>query len=109
MTRAAVWDGSAIAVREVRLPEPGPGETLIRISTATVCGSDLHTVSGRRPAPCPSILGHEAVGVVVATGADSPVSVGDRVVWSGTVSCGDCPRCRAGLSAKCCSVRKVGH
>lgn len=109
VTRAAVWEGNAIAVREVRLPEPGPGETLIRISAATVCGSDLHTVSGRRPAPCPSILGHEAVGVVVATGADSPVSVGDRVVWSVTVSCGECPRCRAGLSAKCCSVRKVGH
>lgn len=106
VTRAAVWTGTGVAVQKVELPELRDGETLVRISLATVCGSDLHTVSGRRPAACPSVLGHEAVGTVVA---GSRFSIGDRVVWSVTVACGRCVRCRAGRSAKCLSVRKVGH
>ena len=65
--------------------------------------------AGRRPAPHPSVLGHEGVGDVLVAGAGSGVTVGDRVVWAVTVSCGQCTRCRAGRSAKCFSVRKVGH
>ncbi|MFC8045795.1 zinc-binding dehydrogenase [Nocardia sp. NPDC057353] len=106
VTRAAVWTGAGTAVREVPLPAPGPGATLVRVALATVCGSDLHTVSGRRPGPCPSVLGHEAVGRVVAGG---PFPAGTRVVWSVTASCGDCARCRVGFTAKCERVRKVGH
>ncbi len=50
-----------------RLPdELQPGEVLVQISLATICGSDLHTVDGRRSAPTPCVLGHEAVGHVVA-------------------------------------------
>jgi putative phosphonate catabolism associated alcohol dehydrogenase len=91
------------------MPQLQPGDTLVRIRLATVCGSDLHTVSGRRSGPRPAVLGHEAVGEVLVAGADSDVGVGDRVIWAVTVSCGACVRCRAGRSAKCCSVRKVGH
>lgn len=109
MTRAAVWDGSGMEIRSVPIPHLQPGDTLVRIRIATVCGSDLHTVTGRRPGPQPSVLGHEAVGDVVLAGAGSGVSVGERVVWSVTVTCGECVRCRAGRSAKCAAVRKVGH
>ncbi|MCP2282186.1 putative phosphonate catabolism associated alcohol dehydrogenase [Promicromonospora umidemergens] len=126
----ALWEGGdAVRLVEVPLPEPGPGEVLVRIRLATVCGSDRHTVSGRRAAPVPSVLGHEAVGDVVATGsggatatagaadadadADAadgrPLAEGDRVVWGVTVACGACDRCTAGRTAKCRSVRKVGH
>ena len=108
VTRAAVWTGSGVDVQNVDLPELGDGETLVRVRLATVCGSDLHTVTRRRRAPCPSVLGHEAVGIVVAGGTRS-IAVGDRVVWSVTVSCGRCARCRSGFTAKCSSVRKVGH
>ena len=108
VTRAAVWTGSGVDVQKVDLPELARGETLVRVRLATVCGSDLHTVTRRRRAPCPSVLGHEAVGTVVAGGTRS-ISVGDRVVWSVTVSCGRCARCRSGFTAKCTSVRKVGH
>lgn len=107
--RAAVWTGDRIEIRRVDIPDLAPGELLVRISLATVCGSDLHTVSGRRPGPAPSVLGHEAVGEVVAVGARSPAAVGDRVIWSVTVSCGRCARCTSGRTAKCRSVRKVGH
>lgn len=109
VTTAAVWTGSGVEVREVPVPVLGDGEVLVRVRLATVCGSDLHTVSGRRPAPCPSVLGHEAVGDVVAVGVGADAQVGQRVIWSVTVTCGTCSRCRSGLSAKCLSVRKVGH
>ncbi|MED5811168.1 zinc-binding dehydrogenase [Mycolicibacterium sp. 050232] len=109
VTVAAVWTGSGVDVRTVPIPELCAGEVLVRVRLATVCGSDLHTVMGRRPAACPSILGHEAVGEVVAVGPGADAQVGQRVIWSVTVACGSCSRCRSGLSAKCLSVRKVGH
>ena len=68
-TAAAVWrGGDQIAVERVAVPRLGPGDVLVRVRLATVCGSDRHTVSGRRDQPCPSILGHEAVGEIVAVG-----------------------------------------
>ncbi|MGN2635261.1 zinc-binding dehydrogenase [Nocardia takedensis] len=109
LSRAAVWSGTGIEVREVPLPHPGPGELVVRVRLATVCGSDLHTVSGRRGGACPSVLGHEAVGVVTAAGTGAPASVGDRIIWSVTVTCGICARCRTGRTAKCERVRKIGH
>lgn len=104
VTRAAVWTGDGVGVRQVDVPELVPGDALVRVRLATVCGSDLHTVSGRRQGPCPSVLGHEAVGDVIT----GPMA-GRRVVWSVTVTCGRCARCAAGRTAKCESVRKVGH
>ena len=50
-------------------PLPGVGECLVELSLATVCGSDLHTVDGRRNGPVPACLGHEGVGRVLAVGA----------------------------------------
>ncbi|MCZ8382476.1 zinc-binding dehydrogenase [Mycobacterium sp. CPCC 205372] len=104
VTRAAVWTADGIELRRVAVPDLEPGDTLVKVRLATVCGSDLHTVSGRRPGPCPSVLGHEAVGDAIA----GPMA-GRRVVWSVTVSCGRCARCAGGRTAKCTSVRKVGH
>ena len=109
MTRAAVWTGEGIDIRELSLPAAGGNAALIRVRLATVCGSDLHTIEGRRPGPCPSVLGHEAVGDVVMPGGHRGVTAGDRVVWSVTAICGRCARCRAGRTAKCETVRKVGH
>lgn len=109
-TVAAVWrGGSTVELETVALPEPAAGELLVAIDLATVCGSDRHTVAGRRTAACPSVLGHEAVGRVVAAGPGAPAAVGDRVVWGVTVSCGSCDRCTSGRTAKCRRVRKVGH
>ncbi|TCN55825.1 putative phosphonate catabolism associated alcohol dehydrogenase [Rhodococcus sp. SMB37] len=112
---AVLWRGGTdFGTIEMPLPEPGPGETLVRLTAATVCGSDRHTVNGRREAPCPSVLGHEGVGVVVSTDRGhlvdgSPVSPGTRVVFGVTRSCGRCEICRRGLTAKCTSVQKIGH
>jgi threonine 3-dehydrogenase len=112
---ATVWRGGTRFERvSVPLPTPGPGETLVRVRAATVCGSDRHSVLGRRPAACPSVLGHEGTATVVATDGGTtvdgtPLTPGDRVVFGVTASCGECATCRRGLTAKCERVRKVGH
>lgn len=116
-TTAAIWyGGGRVELEQVPVPPPGPGEVVVRVLLATVCGSDLHTVAGHRPSPAPSVLGHEAVGEVVAIGDGgartvdrAPLRTGDRVVWGVTVVCGTCDRCRAGRTAKCRRLRKVGH
>lgn len=116
-TLAAVWRGCTdIAVESVTVPPLGPGDALVRVRLATVCGSDRHTVSGRRQQPCPAILGHETVGEIVALGTGQscavdgrPLRVGQRVIWSVTWPCGTCDRCLAGVTAKCRVVRKAGH
>jgi len=108
VTRAAVWTGDGVQVRTFNLPNDSQ-DTLVRVRLATVCGSDLHTLAGRRTAPCPSVLGHEAVGEVVVPGRHHRVAAGDRVIWSVTTACGRCARCMSGRTAKCETVRKVGH
>ena len=117
--RYARWDGvgSPFSVVSGRPPlVPGPAELLVRIDLATVCGSDLHTVGGRRPSPVPALLGHEQVGTVLGVGEGgvrcvdgTPVAPGMRVVWSVTASCGACERCDRGLPNKCLRLRKYGH
>lgn len=109
VSRTAVWTGTGIEIRDVPIPALGHRELLVRVDLATVCGSDLHTLSGRRSGPVPSVLGHEGVGQIVAAGPHAVAAVGERIVWSVTCACHDCDRCRAGRTAKCRSVTKVGH
>jgi putative phosphonate catabolism associated alcohol dehydrogenase len=72
------------------------GEALVRIRCCTVCGSDLHTISGRRPAPSPSILGHEILGEIADPGPGgvrdfhgNALELGERVTWSMVLRHGD--------------------
>ncbi|KRA24418.1 hypothetical protein ASD65_08275 [Microbacterium sp. Root61] len=114
---AMVWEKPGAPHERVAVPGLvlGHGEALVEVELATVCGSDVHTALGHRAAPAPLVLGHEQVGRVVVTGDDArradgtPLAVGDRVVWSVTVSCGGCDRCRTGLPQKCRVLVKYGH
>lgn len=115
---AAVFAGPQTPLRiEPRpLPEPGPGEVIVRVRMATICGSDLHTFSGRRPGNAPCVPGHEMTGDVErlhASGARDflgrPLQEGDRITWSMLWSCGACYYCWRGLRAKCERLRKFGH
>lgn len=114
---AYVWTGGAnFEPRPLPLPTLDAGEAIAAVRCSTVCGSDVHTVTGRRSGPCPSVLGHESVGEIVALhpgGATDlrgePLAVGDRVIWGVTRACGDCDRCRADRSAKCRNLFKTGH
>ncbi|CAB4001770.1 alcohol dehydrogenase [Paramuricea clavata] len=92
------------------IPEIGEGEILGKIRAATICGSDLHTIIGRRQEPVPSILGHE--GVVEVIGHKCPhsdLNVGDRLTFTVADFCHTCERCESDLPQKCFSLFKYGH
>jgi alcohol dehydrogenase len=87
-------------------PDPGlerPSDAVVRIDTATICGTDLHILKGDVPTCEPGrTLGHEAVGTVVATGdAVENVREGDRVLVSCISACGRCQFCRQGMYGQC--------
>ena len=117
--RAAVFSevGRPLQIQEFRVPQDiEPGAALCKVRMSTICGSDLHTISGRRREPTPIILGHEIIGEVVALGDGlerdgfgDELRVGDRVTWSIMASCGDCFYCNLDLPQKCESLRKYGH
>jgi putative phosphonate catabolism associated alcohol dehydrogenase len=87
-----------------------PGEVLVAIDLATICGSDLHTIAGTRTERTPSVLGHEAVGRVVQLGAGRDLAIGDRITWSVADSCGHCTPCTEHeLPQKCEQLFKYGH
>lgn len=80
-----------------------PGDAIVRVALAAICGSDLHVWHGRETGLDPgTVTGHEFLGEVVAVGpAVRRLRVGQRVVSPFTTSCGECFYCRDGLSARC--------
>jgi alcohol dehydrogenase len=92
-----------LALTELTLDPPRPGELLVRIEAAGLCHSDLSVINGDRARPLPMALGHEAVATVVATGdpADTLFRTGDRVVLSFLPACGECVRCLGGEGYLC--------
>lgn len=118
-TRAAVFHKAGLPLELADFPLPcelPPGAALCKVLLATICGSDLHTIDGRRQEPAPLILGHEIVGKIVALGEGldtdgfgDPLAVGDRVSWTIAASCGNCRNCRRGYPQKCAALRKYGH
>lgn len=101
--------GKPLTAVEVPLPEPGDGEVLVAVRCCTLCGSDLHTLSGRRSAGAAMVLGHEVVGDVVAVGNGARASLGQRVVWALAVPCGSCRACERGEPEYCTARFKYGH
>ncbi|KUI02501.1 alcohol dehydrogenase [Mycolicibacterium acapulense] len=87
-------ESKPLAVGELDLATPGPGELLVRVEAAGLCHSDLSVVDGNRVRPVPMLLGHEAAGVVEEIGAGgSDLEVGARVVMTFLPRCGQCPAC----------------
>ncbi len=117
--KAAVFEkvGKPLEIQDFEVPkELEPGAALCRVKLSTVCGSDLHTTTGRRKEPTPLILGHEIVGELVALGDEldtdgfgDKLRVGDRVSWTIMASCGQCYYCKKNLPQKCESLKKYGH
>ncbi|EPQ27157.1 uncharacterized protein PFL1_05438 [Pseudozyma flocculosa PF-1] len=107
---ALTWHG----VRDVRMatvPKPtvsDANDAVIRITGSTVCGSDLHLYHGEiLQLKQGDVLGHEAIGVVEQVGdAVRTIKVGDRVVCSFSISCGQCDMCKRDLGSMCDVVNK---
>lgn len=97
----------ALVLREVRRPQPGPGQVLIRVAYCGVCRHDLLTRSGAFPSiSLPVILGHQVSGRVAVMGEGvSNLSVGQRVMTMIYQSCGSCMNCAEGQTALCMTQR----
>jgi S-(hydroxymethyl)glutathione dehydrogenase/alcohol dehydrogenase len=102
--KAAVFYGvdRPVAIEDVAIKDPGPGEVRVAIKAAGLCHSDLSVIDGTIPYPTPVVLGHEGAGVVDAVGAGvTGVKEGDTVVLSTLAHCGRCPACEVGKPTQC--------
>src|SRR5487761_318228 len=94
--------GEPVQVTEVLVPEPGPGEALVRVQACGVCHTDLHYKMGGIGDDFPYLLGHEAAGVVEAVGDDvTDVAPGDFVILNWRAVCGQCRACSRGRPWYC--------
>src|SRR5256714_15531318 len=83
-----------VTVETISVPDPGPGEALVRVRACGVCHTDLHYREGGINDEFPFLLGHEAAGDVEGVGADvANVAPGDRVVIAWRAPCGRCRSC----------------
>lgn len=107
--QAAVYVGDGdVDIREVPLPQIGPGELLVRVEACGICHTDLKKIE-HDLLPAPRIYGHETAGVVAAAGAGvTKFAPGDRVVAFHHIPCRDCFYCRRKLYAQCDGYKKVG-
>src|SRR5262245_12592047 len=100
-------------VRVDEVPDPEliePDDAIVKVEASGICGSDLHIYHGRVQIEQGFVIGHEFVGEVVATGDDvTRVAVGDRVLGTYAVACGECFYCERGEFHKCDSSRVYGH
>lgn len=91
-----------------------PGEALVRVEMAGICGTDVHLWLGQLPIPLPVILGHETAGRIETLGPGldkdwrgNPLQVGDRVTWASSITCGECFYCRLKRQPTRCLSRKA--
>jgi S-(hydroxymethyl)mycothiol dehydrogenase len=86
----------------ITVPDPGPGEAVVRIQACGVCHTDLHYVKGGIGDEYPYLLGHEAAGIVEAVGEGvTDVAPGDYVILNWRAVCGECRACRRGRPWYC--------
>ncbi|HET6627511.1 MAG TPA: S-(hydroxymethyl)mycothiol dehydrogenase [Nocardioidaceae bacterium] len=89
--------GAPVAVETINVPDPGPGEAVVKIQACGVCHTDLHYREGGIKDEFPFLLGHEAAGVVETVGAGvESVAPGDFVILNWRAVCGDCRACDRG-------------
>ncbi|MFS0757318.1 NAD(P)-dependent alcohol dehydrogenase [Noviherbaspirillum sp. 1P10PC] len=101
--KAAVFKGPGkIVLDEKPVPTPGAGEALVRITTTTICGTDVHILKGEYPVAQGLTIGHEPVGVIEALGPGvTGYAVGQRVVAGAITPCGQCHTCLDGHPSQC--------
>jgi len=94
----------------VSMPEPKPGEALLKIRRVGICGSDLHIFQGHldHRVPQNGTIGHEVLADVVSAPAGSGFTGGDRVVVEPVLFCGNCRACRMGATYLCYNLKVLG-
>ena len=113
MLECRVHAAEDLRIVDAPVPRPAPGEVLVRLGAAGICGSDLHYYFHGRVGAFvirePFVPGHEASGVVAEVGAGvTRVRAGDRVAVDPSAPCGRCARCREGRENLCTAMRFMG-
>jgi alcohol dehydrogenase len=102
MMAAVFVQPDRIELQERPVPKIGPGEALLRVTTTTICGTDVHILKGEYPVERGRIVGHEPVGVIAALGPGvTGYEIGQRVVVGAITPCGQCNSCLDGSAAQC--------
>ncbi len=102
--------GKPVSVETILVPDPGPGEALVRVQACGVCHTDLHYREGAINDEFPFLLGHEAAGVVESVGDGvGNVAPGDFVIIAWRAPCGSCRSCRRGRPWYCFDSRNAAH
>ena len=102
--------GAPVEVATILVPDPGPGEALVRVQASGVCHTDLHYREGGIGDNFPYFLGHEAAGLVEAVGDDvTDVAPGDFVILNWRAVCGQCRACRRGRPWHCFNTHNAGQ
>ncbi|MEZ5445714.1 MAG: NAD(P)-dependent alcohol dehydrogenase [Gammaproteobacteria bacterium] len=101
--RAAVFlEPGRIALVEKPVPTIGPRDALLRVTTTTICGTDVHILKGEYPVARGLVVGHEPVGVIEQLGeAVTGFQAGQRVIAGAITPCGQCYSCLDGNQAQC--------
>ncbi len=100
--------GAPVTVESILVPDPGPGEVLVRVRACGVCHTDLHYREGAINDGYPFLLGHEAAGTVAAVGPNvTDLQSGDAVVIAWRDPCGSCRSCRRGRPWYCFASRNA--
>ena len=110
MKAAVCEEARKITVKDVKMPGPGPGEALIKVRSAGICGSDVRAYMGVHPSVVyPVTLGHEFSGEIVALGGDvEDFETGDGVIVEPLFPCGECPACLTGDYNQCGELVMTG-
>jgi len=110
--KALVYMGEErLEIQELPIPVPGPGEALVRVFSAGICGTDHSILAGTHPrAKAPLIMGHECAGELAELRGDtaSGLREGDAVTIEPLISCGVCPACKSGNAHVCKSLKLYG-
>ncbi|WP_431887511.1 S-(hydroxymethyl)mycothiol dehydrogenase [Nocardiopsis alba] len=94
--------GAPVELTTIVVPDPGPGEAVVRVLACGVCHTDLHYREGGINDEYPFLLGHEAAGIVESVGPDvTDIVPGDHVVLNWRAVCGHCRACRRGRPQYC--------
>jgi S-(hydroxymethyl)mycothiol dehydrogenase len=94
--------GAPVSIETIEVPDPGPGEAVVKVQACGVCHTDLHYREGAINDDFPFLLGHEAAGIVEAVGPNvTDVAPGDFVVLNWRAVCGNCRACRRGKPWYC--------
>ena len=116
MTGTVLPGNRRVELREYAVPDPGPGQVVIRMRASALCGSDLRAIyrptqQGTGPEAYRGVIaGHEPCGEIVRAGPDlKRFKVGDRVVIYHIAGCGVCPDCRAGWMISCHSPLRAAY